>query len=262
MRWSLLLALVSLVLAVDRSKFRTCSQTSFCSRNRQGTLIPQNFALQPHSVSTSDASATLTGLLQNSLHPTQDALKCSLQILADGTVHWEVDEQSSLYPRYRVRDVVMPNALVSASGVRWSKPDPSSWVASFRSSDNAAAELRITSEPFTISYVLDSEVVLIVNDQQLMQFEPHRAKPESPDDSTVRLFDFPLPQSSPHKLCSTLPSMALIMRHHGPRALAGSRTQSLEALRQSLRILRSLVPPLCMDCLSTHLRLLSNQLAV
>ncbi|CAM9187013.1 unnamed protein product, partial [Heterosigma akashiwo] len=44
------------VLAVDRSKFRTCEQTGFCRRHRREDFAPPKFEVVPGSAQTQDGT--------------------------------------------------------------------------------------------------------------------------------------------------------------------------------------------------------------
>ena len=88
-----LLGLVVFGAAVDRSKFRTCSQTSFCDRNRN-KFNPQHYELDAGSIKVDEAQTTVVADLRNGRHPLQDPLECKITILTNDVVRLSVREKN------------------------------------------------------------------------------------------------------------------------------------------------------------------------
>lgn len=94
----LALALSSVVLAVDRSKFRTCDSAGFCKRHRGKTSEPA-LKLRADTVSLNVTTATVTAAVDVAGAPHLDLY---LHLYASGLARLRLAESDGKQPRWQV----------------------------------------------------------------------------------------------------------------------------------------------------------------
>ncbi|KAJ4458943.1 putative Neutral alpha-glucosidase AB [Paratrimastix pyriformis] len=168
--FAVLLLFPALISAVDRSKFRKCSDMSFCRRNRN--LLPHTapFQMQP-TLRFSERS--ILGEIWN----TQDnvPLTFELRFYPKGIMRLTVLEKEGLKPRPEVPEVLMPELTPIAyellshdhDGARIRIPG-----------SNAAISIHISE--FRFDVLVDNELVMQLNPRGLFNFEHFRTKQATP----------------------------------------------------------------------------------
>jgi len=164
------------VVSVDKSKFRTCSNTAFCQRLRKSDKFQyQDYEVDASSVVVDESAAKMSAKLLNGRFPQQDALDLSLNVLGSGAVRVSVREHQARYPRWEAgKDILQADAMVPFSGLRWSKSE-SDAKASF-----GLNEVSITFKPFTVTLLVNGQKSVVINNENLFTFEQYRDKNPKP----------------------------------------------------------------------------------
>lgn len=107
MQWSIILLIVAIcllptTLAVNRTSFKTCEQSSFCRRCR--SLSPGISQFQLVSGTLTSSSAELTVDLVNNENAKEFVLRVTAVNETGFTFRTEIDEKAPLKERYRVED--------------------------------------------------------------------------------------------------------------------------------------------------------------
>jgi len=153
---------------------QTCSQASFCDRNR-GKASGATYAVTPGSVAVS--GATLTAALANTAAPGA-AFNLTLRAYAGGVVRVLVDEPGA--GRYQVPDILLPE--LEARGAAWQAP--SDGKGSWRGSVGKTAVV-LSFSPFKLAVSVGGKEAAVVNSRSLFVFEHRRTKGVR---SVLRLF--------------------------------------------------------------------------
>jgi len=165
-RLTCFLVLLAIATAVDQSKFRTCSNTGFCNRNRNN-FVPQHYELSPSSIKIDPTSSTVVADLVNGRHPLQDALECKISVLQNNVVRLSVREKNPKFERWEVPDVLQADALHKGA-------------ADLTITDNGARvvfgdrQLEIVSKPFSVTLSINGLQAVSVNSEGLLNFEQYR----------------------------------------------------------------------------------------
>ncbi|XP_066107837.1 neutral alpha-glucosidase AB isoform X2 [Saccopteryx bilineata] len=159
-------ACLGITLAVDRSNFKTCEESSFCKRQRsvRPGLSPYRALLDSLQLGP-DA---LTVHLINEV--TKVLLVLKLQGLQKNMTRIRIDELEPRRPRYRVPDVLVadpPTARLSVSG-----RDDNSVELSVA---GGPYKIILTAQPFRLDLLEDRSLLLSVNARGLLAFEHQRA---------------------------------------------------------------------------------------
>ena len=159
MRLFFLLGVAALLAqAVDQSKFRVCSQTNFCERNRNG-FVPQDYEILSASVSYDKVSSTITAELQNTVHPTQETLSASIKLLQNDVVRVSIREKNPKFERWEVPDVLEHDGLKKIAGEFTSSPEGSKLTFG----TDGSHVLELTNKPFAARLLLNGEPAISIN---------------------------------------------------------------------------------------------------
>ncbi|XP_013005977.1 neutral alpha-glucosidase AB isoform X3 [Cavia porcellus] len=152
-------------LAVDRSNFKTCDESSFCKRQR--SLRP---GLSPYRALLDSLQLGPDGLTVQLVHEvTKVVLVLELQGLQKNMTRFRLDELQPLHPRYRVSDVLVA--------------DPAPARLSVSGRDDNSVELTVaegpykiilTAKPFRLDLLEGRSLLLSVNARGLLEFEHQR----------------------------------------------------------------------------------------
>jgi alpha 1,3-glucosidase len=184
MKLSLLLLvtiLVALSLAVDRSKFKTCGQSSFCNRQRNFVNGLLDYYIVPGSAQLN--GATFSAKIEERSSNTQFTL--DITRYTDDVLRIKINEQNPLKQRYEVKDVVMENSLQE---VAFTSFNPSTFELGLDEKNN----LKFIIDPNSLKIDLhDGEDIRVsFNQRGLFYFEQLRKKeeaaPPSPSSSTEK----------------------------------------------------------------------------
>lgn len=165
---ALLLCIFSLCfyesLAVDRAKFKTCDQATFCKRHRQQES-PANYAVVPGSVRY-NASA-LTAELTSHVNE----LKLTLVSLEDSTLRLLIDEKDGLRKRFQPLDALRDPAHLPVSNFKKVDSD-----AEFVTLLTESARILLNFKPFRLDIYIKDELVMSVNPNNDLKVEHFRRK--------------------------------------------------------------------------------------
>lgn len=163
-------------IAVDRSNFKTCDQSSFCKRQRSVKPGSSPYRALLESLQLSQDSMKLQ--LVNEVNKVP--LLLELYGLQGNMMRIKINELSPLHPRYEVPDVLV-------------RDPPATWLAVTGRDDNSVElalgdsghKLILTGKPFRMDLLQGRELVLSVNSRGLLHFEHlrHRKDSEEPKES-------------------------------------------------------------------------------
>ncbi|CAH8849245.1 unnamed protein product [Trichobilharzia szidati] len=174
-RLCLLFLLANTSWSVDRSNFKTCDQSSFCTRQRKLKADSLDYWLEPNSVIMNSYGMTAIIQTQDQNH----SLLLNISYHKHSIFHVFIDELTNEFKRFRVPsgDVILKSAekapvksIVNATNV----------VLQGNSGDKAVVHYK----PFHIDFLLDNTVVASVNRRNLLHFEHQRNKPVVEKQST------------------------------------------------------------------------------
>mmetsp|Transcript_70275 Transcript_70275/g.153116 ORF Transcript_70275/g.153116 Transcript_70275/m.153116 type:complete len:1025 (-) Transcript_70275:100-3174(-) len=172
--------------AVDRSKFRTCEQGSFCRRYRKFIQLPQLSEGLWSVVPTSreEAGAAAWTFLLKHRNEAEPHLKLTLNAYASGIVRFRVNEVSPVHPRHVIPagDVVVDPAPGAAAARITS--DEKTTIITFESDAGSKVKVELLHSPISMSVAVDGRVVQRLNARNYLNFERYRkAKAVLPPDS-------------------------------------------------------------------------------
>eukprot|EP00047_Mylnosiga_fluctuans_P004388 m.234252 g.234252 ORF g.234252 m.234252 type:complete len:895 (-) comp12637_c0_seq1:37-2721(-) len=153
------------VLAVDRSNFKTCEESSFCKRNR---ALPKNQS--PWSVDASTLTSTATSIsvdLKSSTEPGA-ALVLKVTALKGNVARVYINDKTPKVPRHEVQGVIENHEEVP---VHVSQEEGT--IKLQLGGDNAVV---IGLNPFRLHFVHKNSVVMAANNEGLLNFERNREK--------------------------------------------------------------------------------------
>lgn len=161
------------ILAVDRSKFRKCSDTGFCKQFRDVApgVLPR-FRVDSESLKQNEKAGFLGGQLLSS-EAGSKPLDFTINFYTDGTSRLKIKENSPLRERWEPPDVVLEENLVPA-GISVGKattPDESVRVE-FAGDKTLVMQL----DPFQIDLYVGGVPAVTVNKGGLLHFQPYREK--------------------------------------------------------------------------------------
>ncbi|XP_040837870.1 neutral alpha-glucosidase AB isoform X1 [Ochotona curzoniae] len=158
---------LGVTLAVDRSNFKTCEESSFCKRQR--SIRP---GLSPYRALLDTLQLGPDALTVHLIHEvTKVVLVLELQGLEKNMTRIRIDELQPLRPRYRVPDVLVadpPTARLSVSG----RDDNSVELTVAE----GPYKIILTAQPFRLDLLEDRVLLLSVNARGLLGFEHQRTR--------------------------------------------------------------------------------------
>ncbi|XP_035118879.1 neutral alpha-glucosidase AB isoform X5 [Callithrix jacchus] len=157
---------LGITLAVDRSNFKTCEESSFCKRQRsvRPGLSPYRALLDSLQLGPD----SLTVHLINEV--TKVLLVLELQGLQKNMTRIRIDELEPRRPRYRVPDVLVADPLTARLSV--SGRDDNSVELTMA---EGPYKIILTARPFRLDLLEDRSLLLSVNARGLLHFEHQRA---------------------------------------------------------------------------------------
>ena len=171
----LLVALLPPSLGVDRSKFKSCSQSGFCKRCRAVQPGASSFAVDPATLHTTHTG--LDTLVTNNNNGVK--FKLSIIGLADNTFRLKINEAYPLKPRFEV-----PLVLVS-------EPEPAAVTVIARDDQKIILGLGDSSRailhfsPLRVDFYSGDKLVLSTNARGMMKFEHLRQKQDGSETGEV-----------------------------------------------------------------------------
>ncbi|KAM5247381.1 neutral alpha-glucosidase AB isoform 2-T2 [Ctenodactylus gundi] len=158
---------LGITLAVDRSNFKTCEESSFCKRQRSIRPGPSPYRALLDSLQLGPDALTI-----HLIHEvTKVVLVLELQGLQRNMTRIRIDELEPLRPRYRVPDVLVAEPLAARLSV--SGRDDSSVELTVA---EGPYKIILTAQPFRLDLLQGRSLLLSVNARGLLEFEHQRAR--------------------------------------------------------------------------------------
>lgn len=156
-------------MGVDKTKFKTCEQSSFCQRNRNHKPFEQDWALD------------LSTLVQDGIHvsvqlvdqkDSANKLKAVLSLTEKGALRMKIDQLDVTRQRFEAKDALNPMLTFKQLNILSRTED--TCLLSF-GPEKHSYKLKLTAQPFKAE-VLDQagQVVVLLNSRGLMRFEMHK----------------------------------------------------------------------------------------
>ncbi|XP_069501286.1 neutral alpha-glucosidase AB isoform X2 [Ambystoma mexicanum] len=161
---------LSVTLAVDRSNFKTCDQSSFCKRQRGLMHGSSVYRAVLDSLDVTETRARLQ--LMNDAN--QVPLMLEVYGLEGNMTRFKINELNPLRPRYEVPDVLVGDPPVLRLTV--TGKDEESVELSLGTNQH---KLIITAKPFRMDLLVGRDLVLSVNSRGLLHFEHQRKRMDS-----------------------------------------------------------------------------------
>ncbi|TMS36684.1 hypothetical protein L596_003786 [Steinernema carpocapsae] len=165
-----LLGLVAMGLAVDRSNFKTCDQSGFCKRHRN----PTNKIV--YNVDAASVKINDTGV-NAILKSTENELQLSVVFLKDSTIRVTIDENGNAL-RHRFH----PSDALVGSPEQTKVLDVKKTENSLSVNAPSGHTIFVQFTPFRIDVHKKEELLLSLNSGSLLKFEHFRTKDDSRDD--------------------------------------------------------------------------------
>lgn len=166
-RCFLLVVLLQLTHAADRSNFKTCEQSSFCRRNRN-LKADTSWHVIIDSIRQVD-SHRIDFYIRN-LHSGVE-LSAQLRGLLDGSsLHLKIDESHSERKRFDASES-LSDQPIAVSDLIISEQNDKGFAAKFGSH-----LVQINADPFRIEIYDDDKLLIVGNERGLFNFEHFRPK--------------------------------------------------------------------------------------
>eukprot|EP00927_Polykrikos_kofoidii_P008057 TRINITY_DN13338_c0_g1_i1.p1 TRINITY_DN13338_c0_g1~~TRINITY_DN13338_c0_g1_i1.p1 ORF type:complete len:1024 (-),score=135.47 TRINITY_DN13338_c0_g1_i1:338-3409(-) len=193
-RWCAAVVLTAAIFenaqAVDRSKFRTCKQGSFCRRFTKWTSRPERDTALWTVLPSTQQILSDGGWSFQLKHVHEDAphLLLKLNIYAAGMVRLRLDEIDPEHPRYVIPagDVINDPPPANAQGIKVSQTEDSS---TFTFKTGNVVTVVLSHKPISLNVFVDGFHLQSVNARNLLSFERYRSSELSlrPPDAAATL---------------------------------------------------------------------------
>lgn len=192
LRLCILASLLYTVTAVDRSKFRTCQDASFCRRHRDKTSEPE-FRVLSDSIQV-NKEGRISGILHSSVAGAPH-FNLNFQVFESGTARVRITEKNDMSSRWESPDIVLENNLiqtpltivnpsdarVTALAGSNSPRDGTTYVA-YKTKDNHNNVIAIRHHPLQVDLYVDgyggTSPAVTINERSLTYYEHRRQKSE------------------------------------------------------------------------------------
>lgn len=169
---SLLLSLVcDFVVAVDRSKFRRCSDTGFCRKHREKADAGSAYSLEKSSIVFADTTLDATIAHSNG----DDSLKLHIEFYESGAARVRVTEKAD---RWQPTEVLLRQGMALTKAVRLDPMDsrrPAALKSSAASAEvfvfGTRSTLVVHAEPLKFDLYYDDVLQFSANSESLLHFE-------------------------------------------------------------------------------------------
>lgn len=155
---------------VDRSKFKTCEQSSFCQRNRNHQPFEQDWVLDMSTVLQNNQD--VIGQLMDRKNP-YVKLQIILSLTQKGAIRMKLDQIDSKRKRFEPTDALNPTLTYKQLTIKEINADQCIFL--FGSTDEKSYQLILSASPFKAE-VRDSQgrTVALLNSRGLMRFEEYK----------------------------------------------------------------------------------------
>ncbi|KAK6305494.1 hypothetical protein J4Q44_G00242740 [Coregonus suidteri] len=161
---------LSITQAVDRSNFKTCDQSAFCSRQRAMKPGQSSYRALLETLELSDSHLTLQ--LQNNNNKVR--LLLELYRLQGNMTRVKINELKPVKPRYEVPDVLITDPPTEPMSVV--VQDEHGVVLSLGGEDR---RLILSAQPFRLDIMEGPQVLLSLNSRGLLAFEQLRIRKDT-----------------------------------------------------------------------------------
>lgn len=171
---AILLETVFYVHAVDRSKFKRCSQSGFCSRQRNFVKGIFNYSIDPTTVNISGPR------LKAIIHEKKTNIDFLLEITRyqDNIVRIKINEKAPLFKRYEVQDVILEEKLQEVPFNRVFQ-DLQQQQHLLHFGDNDEFLLILDHNNVAFKFFINKEPAITINKRGLFYFEHYRSKQQN-----------------------------------------------------------------------------------
>ncbi|VDL94176.1 unnamed protein product [Schistocephalus solidus] len=170
MKWfTCFLLLNALVLCVDRSNFRTCKDSSFCTRQREYWPDAPEYFIDGTSIQASKDSLTLTATSEKN----GKNLTITITYHTSSVFRLLLDEANPIRPRYRLSPV---DALVQEPIRLPLKVESENDKIIISGSEND--KVKVYLKPFSLTFIRNESVLVSINERGLLNLEHQQEKPQ------------------------------------------------------------------------------------
>lgn len=174
----------NVALGVKREDFKTCSQSSFCVRNRQiAKDVVTNNSPSPYSL-LADTLKFKDSVFTADILNQQNAVEFTLQVffLENNAVRVRINEKSPIKPRYdEAKDHVLVKEPTLKKHAALSGSETKDKAFSINYSDGLYTAT-VQFSPFKIDFSSSGGSLLTLNERGFFNFEHYRNKEESKED--------------------------------------------------------------------------------
>uniref|UniRef100_A0A3P8YJ94 Neutral alpha-glucosidase AB n=1 Tax=Esox lucius TaxID=8010 RepID=A0A3P8YJ94_ESOLU len=161
---------LGIIQAVDRSNFKTCEQSAFCSRQRALRPGQSSYRALLDTLELSDSRLTLQLLNNNN----KVRLLLELYRLQGNITRVKINELKPIKPRYEVPDVLITDPPTEPMSVV--AQDERGVVLSLGGVDR---RLYVNAQPFRLDIMEGPKLVLSINSRGLLAFEQLRMRKDT-----------------------------------------------------------------------------------
>ena len=161
----LLLVSTLAVFAVDKGNFKTCSESSFCQRNRNLPLGEARYHVSPSSVKPEPDQGKLSFHIKD---PSGVILAATLHTLENGLLRFSLEEFRPVptHGRFSPSEYSLVREPINFPFKVLSQSDSQIYI------QNGDIQALIEFSPFQLSALREGEPFAVVNKRNLMNFEP------------------------------------------------------------------------------------------
>lgn len=158
-----------LVTAVDKGNFKTCSQSAFCTRNREfkPSISPYHVVGDSLLIRPSYVTFNILNSQSNVL------LTAKVEALEDRTIRFKLDEANPIKKRYQVKDALVREPKLASLKVLGSPSQGNEVVVAEL---DGGVSVKITPKPFRLDVYSDKNLVVSTNARGLLNVEHYRKK--------------------------------------------------------------------------------------
>jgi len=199
-----LIALIVILItinAVDRSKFRTCSDTGFCRKYRDNKTIVDKYKYELDTTSVSQQDGYIHGKVTSSV--TGDKLNMYITILESGSVRMKITENNN---RWQPTEILMTNGIKPGSYSLLEKDD-------IRLPINIKEKLKSINTAALLAISFGKDSVLVVHASPL-KFELYNGDTLSITANERSMMHYEIKQHTGREL-NSIDSSAKVDKHAG-----------------------------------------------
>lgn len=180
---------VTSVMGADRTKFKTCEQSSFCGRNRNTKPFEQQWSLDMSTVKNSESGGMTAELYSKD----QVRLRLDLTLTEKGALRMKINDLNSTRNRYEAIQALNP--FLKFKPLSFDRVSGDKLVVVFGSYNTLSRDavtdeneinrskykMIISASPFKVEVVnWQDKNVLVANGHGLMKFEEHQNLEQAP----------------------------------------------------------------------------------